>query len=269
MTLPPSIRDLAPGDAKSAALDLSRFTFERIRSTDDPHFAEGFARLWEVFGPRDEMEQRDVLARRFQRAPEVLYEMVLVKEGERFAAVRDHTAIPAGDGVVVHLSHNFVAPDFRRTGLAGWMRALPLLAARECAAAHGIANSWITLVGEMEFETPGEPERTIRLRAYEKAGFRKIDPASVRYHQPDFRAAEAIDKSGGARPLPFQLVIRQVGRENETAISGWRVRQLVTALYALYGPHSRPQDMAHPALRLDGYPNDDAMVALVSPTAPV
>jgi hypothetical protein len=76
-----------------------------------------------------------------------------------------------------------------------------------------------------------------------------------------------IDASGGARPLPFQLIIRRVGRETEATIRGAEVRRLVRALYAMYGAQFRPQDMAHPALSLDSYPADDAEVALVAPTA--
>ncbi len=267
--LPPiSTRDLAPGDRKSAALDLAPFEMARIRSTSDPLFEPAYARLWEEFGAKDEMERRDTLDMRFRLAPRLLYELVLVRRDGEFVAVRDHSAILTRDGAhaVVHLSHNLVAPAARRTGLAGWLRALPIATARECLAQGGAApGAGITLVAEMEYPQPGDPARLIRLQAYERAGFLKLDPALVRYHQPDFRAPEIIDATGGARPLPFQLLIRRVGRENERAISGEEARTLAQALYDIYRPQSRPGDLAHPLLSLDSYPEDHTLVPLLPP----
>jgi GNAT superfamily N-acetyltransferase len=260
--------DLAPGELKSAQVDLSPFRFDRIRSPHDPLFENAFAALWAEFGAKDEMESRETLALRFARAPRMIYEMILVRRADEFVAVRDHSAIVApAIGAVVHLSHNLVAPAARRTGLAGWLRTLPLQAARECLEAAGAPpDSPITLVAEMEHLSPDDPSREVRLRAYEKAGFAKIDPAIVRYHQPDFRPPAVIDATGGARPLPFQLLIRRVGREGETAIRGWEVRGLVKAIYEIYSPQFRPADLAHPLLSLDSFPPDDARVALLPPT---
>ena len=76
-----------------------------------------------------------------------------------------------------------------------------------------------------------------------------------------------IDASSGARPLPFQLIIRRVGREDERSITGCELRRIVRALYAMYGAQFRQQDMAHAALSLESYPNDDATISLVPPTA--
>lgn len=257
----PLVSDLAPGDAKSAGLDLAAFTIRRIRGMDDPHFEAAYTRLWAEFGPRQEMERRETLALRFGLAPAMCHEIVLVERDGMFAAVRDYTVIPAEEETVVHLSHIFVAPDFRRSGLAGWMRALPVATAREFAP--GVP---ITLVAEMEYDDGTDPARTIRLRAYEKSGFRKIDPRIVHFYQPDFRAPAEIDASG-VQPVPFQLCLRRVGDEDATTIFGARVRRIVAALYRMYGPQFRPQDMAHPALDLARYPADDAVIALLPPTA--
>jgi hypothetical protein len=211
---------------------------------------------------KNEMESPAILEGRFRLAPGMQYEMVLVlKEGE-IAAVRDHTLIPSAGEVVVHLSHNLIEPKYRRTGLAGWMRAFPVATARETSP-----GALVMLVAEMEYDDPNEPERGIRLKAYEKAGFLKIDPAAVRYYQPDFRAAEVIDAEGGARPLPFQLLVRRVGRESERAMTGGEARRIVESLYRMYGAQFRPQDMAHPSLSLDGYPGENAEVLLIPPTA--
>lgn len=267
--------DLAPGDQRSRTLDLSPFKFAVIRSAADPLFEEAYGHLWLQFGTKHEMESRGVLRQRFGLAPRIVYEIIYVQRDEEFVAVRDYTVILGLDGrhAIVHLSHHLVAPRARRTGLAGWMRALPICAARQCLAAHGIAGGGagsfparITLIAEMEHAVPDDPQGMIRLRAYEKAGFRKIDPTRISYHQPDFRDPAVIDSTGGARPLPFQLILRRVGREHERAISGAETRALVQALYHIYGPQCRPQDMAHPLLSLVHYPADDATVALISPT---
>jgi len=269
MPWPVTTRDLAPGDLKSAALDLARFALTRIRRRDDPLFEEAYGRLWAEFGPKDEMEARDALGQRFQRGPRVLYEMAIVHTEGEFVAVRDHTAALTRDGaqIVVHLSHNLVSPPARRTGLAGWMRALPIATARDCLAANaGPPRAPITLLAEMEYAQPDDHARFIRLRAYERAGFRKIDPNIVKYFQPDFRPPVLIDAAGGPRTLPFQLLVRRVHREHERMISGAEARQLVETLYEIYRPQFRPADLAHPALSLDNYPDDHAMISLVPPT---
>ncbi|HSI12907.1 MAG TPA: hypothetical protein VK961_12735 [Chthoniobacter sp.] len=269
MSWPVTTRDLAPGDEKSALLDLARFELKRIRSNDDPLFERAYERLWEEFGPKDEMEQRDVLDGRFHLGQRFLYEMALVRTGGAFAAVRDHTAALTRDGRhgMVHLSHNLVSPTARRTGLAGWMRALPIATARECLAANAAPpGAQITLLAEMEYAQAEDPARLIRLQAYERAGFRKIDPQVVHYFQPDFRPSNVIDASGGAHPLPFQLLIRRVYREHESAILGAEVRQLVETLYDIYHSQFRPADLAHPSLTLDSYPANDAEISLLPPT---
>ncbi len=259
--------DLAAGDAQSASVDFSGFRIDRIRAVDDPLFGIAYAALWAEFGAKDEMEQRAVLAARFRLAPRVLYEMVLVRRDGEFIAVRDHTAMVADGRAVVHLSHNLVAPDARRTGLAGWLRAWPLETARECLAANGLSvTAPITLLAEMEYLDDDAPARAIRLRAYERGGFRKIDPAVLDYHQPDFRAPEVIDATGGPRPLAFQLVVRRVGQEEAATISGREVRELVRALYFIYAAQFRPADLAHPLLSLDRLPPDHAVIALLPPT---
>ena len=260
--LPP---DLAPGDVKSAGLDVSAFQFDRIRGIDDPLFDVAHAALWAEFGAKNEMERRETLALRFGLAPRILYEMILIRRAGEFIGARDHTAIVSRDGAqaIVHLSHNLLAPAARRTGLGGWMRAFPIQTARECLAGK---DAPITLVAEMEYDDHIDPARATRLRAYEKAGFLKIDPMRVDFHQPDFRAPSEIDASGGAKPVRFQLVIRRVGREHERMIRGVEIRALVQSLYDIYGPQFRPQDMAHPLLDLARLPRDRAVVALIPPT---
>lgn len=255
---------LAPGDGKSAALDPALFDWTRICAREDGDFERAYAALWGEFGEAGEMESREVIAGRFAMGAAMRYELVMVSRDGALAAVRDHTAIWAEGEVVVHLSHVLVAPEWRRSGLAGWLRAVPIVAARAVAAAHGAADEAVTLVGEMEHDDGSDTKRAVRLAAYERAGYRKLD---VRYFQPDFRAPAEMDATGGARPLPFQLIVRRVGREGECAMPGRDVRRIVSALYAMYGAQFRPQDMAHPALSMAALPGDGEMVALLPPTA--
>lgn len=198
------------------------------------------------------------------------YHMLLVTSRGKFAAVRDHTAIILGDvpGVVVHLSHNLVAPDWRRSGLAGWLRALPIATAREALAAQGRPpDSPMVLVGEME--PPSRPGNIIRLQAYEKAGCKKVDPARVGYLQPDFRAHQQIDLDNcGARPIPLSLIVRRVGREAEDFITGAEVRRIVRSLYKMYGAGFRAGDMEAVHATLENYPAPDERIPLIPPTAP-
>ena len=257
--------DLAPGDVRSAGIDVSAFQFDRIRGIDDRLFEIAHTRLWAEFGAKNEMERRETLAMRFSLAPRLLYEMILVRRAGEFLAVRDHTAMVSRDGsqAVVHLSHNLLAPAARRTGLAGWMRAFPIQTARECL---GRKNAPITLVAEMEYDDGVDPQRAIRLSAYEKAGFVKVDPRRVDYHQPDFRTPADIDATGGAKPVRFQLLVRRVGREHEATICGAEIRALVQSLHDIYGPQFRPQDMAHPWLDPALLPAPEAIVALLPPS---
>ena len=258
---------LSPGDHKSATLDPAQFCWKRICSSADPLFETAYAALWAEFGTAHELESRDVIIARFAAGPSMRYEMILARVGDSIAAIRDETVLWFEGEVVVHLSHLLVAPEWRRSGLAGWMRAVALVSAHAVAAAHGTPDAPIALVGEMEYDDGSDPKRAVRLKAYERAGFLKIDPHTVRYFQPDFRPPAEMDASGGARPLPFQLIIRRVGREEQRTIRGADVRRIVRALYAMYGAQFRPQDMAHPALSLDAYPSDNTEVALVAPTA--
>jgi len=264
--------DLAPGDAKSLSRDWSALDFHVIKSVEDPAFAMAFGALWAQFGALGEMEQPEVIARRLQWDPTrwengcaLLYEMMLLTTEGRFAAVRDHTAIVIEDGVVIHLSHNLIAPEWRRTGLAGWLRALPVQTARAALAAQELPiDSPITIVAEMEHLIPGAPNP--RLIAYEKAGYLKIDPRRIPYAQPDFRPPEVIDATGGTRPLPLQLNILQVGRETETTISGKKARSIALAFYKMYAASLRASDVAPLIAALSAWPADDELIDLFPPT---
>lgn len=268
--------DLAPGDQKSLRRDWLDAELHRIDSADDPVFDMAFGSLWSEFGAIGEIEQPAVLGMRMKWDPAQLvdgcamrYRMMLVTGGGKFAAVRDHTAIVLADepGAVVHLSHNLIAPDWRRTGLAGWLRALPVTTARNVLAAQNRPpDSPITLVGEMEHPDSSDEATLVRLTAYEKAGFKKIDPVRVGYLQPDFRAHHEIDSNGGPQPIPLGLIIRRVGLEEEDFIVGAEVRRIAASLYKMYGAGFRPQDMAVVHASIEGYPPPDERIRLLPPT---
>ena len=244
--------DLAPGDREVGTRGWSDLRVHRVRTPDDPDFAAAYERLWSEFGPRGEMERGAVISDRLAWDPSqplagaaLAYELLVLRRGGAVAALRDHTAVvrlsesgrPRPGPVVVHLSHAFVDPAQRRTGLAAWLRALPLQTARRCARAAGCAADVpIVLVAEMELRDPAEPGRMARLRSYERAGFQLVDPAAAPYAQPDFRPPMLL---AGAAPQPVSLglVVRRVGRESETTMPAAELAAVVDSIYAVYGVH--------------------------------
>ena len=274
--------DLAPGDGRSADLDVRAFCVEGIPVASHPLFSETYGVLWQEFGSGGEMEREEIIAARLRRSLStdadgwtLCYQLLAVHDPEGWAAVRDHTVVlppaernGASSPVVVHLSHLLVAPRWRRRGLAGWMRAMPLQAARDCQrASPGFPDGGaVTLVAEMEPLLPGRPERAARMLAYGKAGFRQVDPSAVRYFQPDFRAPAVIDATGGPCPLPMDLVVRRVGREGEQSMDGAEARAMVDSLYRVFAADCRACDMEPLRQQLRcHHPPPGERVALLSP----
>ncbi|NDA26069.1 MAG: hypothetical protein EBZ05_04400 [Verrucomicrobia bacterium] len=272
--------DLAPGDRRSADADLGGITFHLIESPQDPLFEIGFQKLTELFGPRGEMETRTVLEHRFQwnRAqptagkPLFHYAMILALDPkDQVAAVRDYTAIvhapPERAACTVHLSHLWIDPAYRRSGLAGWMRAFPVQTARTLLhrARHAL-HAPITLVGEMEFPDNQDEARMIRLIAYEKAGYLKVDPRVVPYFQPDFRDPAEIDASGQHVFIPMTPILRRVGHEAETTAPASEIKAMIRDLYAMYADTFRAQDMEPLWKNWKAYPDGPSPVPLIPPT---
>jgi GNAT superfamily N-acetyltransferase len=244
--------DLAPGDRVEAARDWSDLRVHRVRDVADPDFALAYERLWSEFGARGEMERRRVIEERLGWDPAkpvggaaLAYELLVLRRGGALAALRDHTAVvrldsegrPFPGPVVVHLSHAFVVPAQRGSGIAAWLRALPLETARRCArAAAASPAAEVVLVAEMEPPDPSEPQRMVRLRSYERAGFQKVDPAAAPYAQPDFRPAELL-AAATPQPVPLNLLLRRVGREHEASMPGAELAAVVAAVYAVYAVH--------------------------------
>lgn len=247
--------DLAPGDRSVAARDFSDLAVRRVASARDADFATAYAQLWGEFGGSGGMETRRAIEERIAWDPmrpigthALGYELLVLRRKGAIAALRDHTAVvrldaqgrPRPGPVVVHLSHALVLPAERGSGLAAWLRALPLQAARRVAAIRGWApDTPIVLAAEMEPLEAAHAERIARLRSYERGGFKMVDPAAAPYLQPDFRAPEEIARSA-PRSIPFALVLRRVGREDETAMPAAELAAVIESIYAVYAVHVPP-----------------------------
>jgi hypothetical protein len=287
----PFAGDLAPGDLGVLDADWSDFSLEHIHSAADPSFEGAYDRLRGEFGDRGEMERREVIEERLAWDPSrpaaghrFLYEMVVIRREGVLVAVRDHTVIlPPDEGpVVVHLSHALVEPILRGRRLAAWLRALPLTTAHKARTAlhkrdslrirnRGVAGRSfeaggicgevapvsVFLVAEMEAGSAGLP-------SYGRAGFRVVDPRVTPYCQPDFRHPEEIDRSAMA-PVPLVLVLRRVGLEGEASLKGAELREVVSALHAMFGAHVRADHMAPLGAALEGFPSAEEVVALLDP----
>jgi GNAT superfamily N-acetyltransferase len=271
--------DLAPGDRDVAERDWSDLDVHRVAGPRDPDFALAYERLWSEFGALGEMERRRVIEERLAWDPArpasgaaLAYEMLVLRRAGRLAALRDHSAVvrldasgrPRPGPVVVHLSHAFVLPEERGSGLAAWLRALPLGAARRAAHAAGAEGAPVVLVAEMEPPDPARPQRMPRLRSYERAGFVKVDPAAAPYAQPDFRE---LPPGESPRPVPLNLVLRRVGREQEPTMPAVELAAVVEAIYAVYGVHTAPALLDPLRAAATAWTARRASFALLPPTA--
>ncbi len=288
--------DLSPGDQRFADLDWSELVLEVIDRPDHPSLAEAYARLGREFGSRNELETLAVLEKRLGWRPDVptpsglhlAYELLVVRRAGRLVAVRDHSAIVRGplhsaaappqadtaDGptrvaerpALVHLSHVLVEPELRGSGLAGWLRALPLGLARRCALAAKNMTDAVVLLAEMEPFDPTDTASLRRLRAYERAGFRKVEPAAVEFCQPDFRPPATI-AADTPRPVRLDLILRRVGREAEASIPARELAHLLDALYGMYAESLERDHVSALAAAARARCSRHATLGLIAPTA--
>lgn len=207
--------DLAELERDRGLSALARVTLTEVRDPDDVEFIDAYEALDGFFGPRGELEDRRTLAE-FLRQDRLVYgddlegryHLVVARAGGRLVGVRDcyvDLDLRAG-ACVVALSHCYVAPAWRRSGLAAVLRAVPRALARRAAAARGGPPLPTLLVTEMEPADPARPDTIIRLLAYGRAGFGVLDPARARYSQVEFRdipdaGHTAIPLLALARPL--------------------------------------------------------------------
>jgi hypothetical protein len=250
-----------------------------IRSATDPWFAIAFNTLNDYFSGRGEMETRAVIEQRFTWDPaqpeqgvSLLYEMaVLLDDAGDIVAVGDysvilnHAAIGAGAAAVVHLSHVYANPAKpRRDVLNKYVPALTAQAARSALRKAGLSETTaITLAAEMEPFDAANEERSRRIRRFLLAGLCMVDPESIHFYQPDFRAPAVIDASGGADKLLLTLMLRRLGRETEERTVVAEIRHIVECLYHMYATGIRAQDMAPALVSLHDYPHDTTFVRLL------
>ena len=255
--------DLAPGDQRSAGFSWEALRIIEASHADDPDFERLYQLLEAEFGAKNEIETRAVLRERLawqiQEAHDDIhlrYHLLGIEMDGHIVAVRDHIVMVQTHpvpGTTVLLSHALVLPEMRRTGLAGWLRAFPLHDVRECHRKLHLTNPPPpNLIAEME--PLSSPEQLPRLKAYARAGFRRVQPEIIPYHQPDFRPFAEIDASGGPQPLPFWLMIRRIGREDEVLCRSSEIRSSVRHFYTMYGQIFRRKDMASLWQALDNYP---------------
>lgn len=219
-------RDVSPLEAKKAFEAADRFRLEVIRESRSASFEAAYAMLDGFFGPLGELEPAETLGRfvdepRLDYAPGVEghYRLIAAWDGDELAGVRDcYIDVDRNERrSLVAFSHSFVAPAYRRGGLAALFRALPASLAREIVQRE-LGGPAPTLLGtEMEPVAPEKRESIVRLVAYGRAGFKVIDPRRLPYSQPDFRDIEALGLAHTA--IPLLAVVRVLDEPEATSIS--------------------------------------------------
>lgn len=230
------------------------YRIEAVESSASVDFARAYDALAAEFGPRGELEPRDVIARWVDEDAQmwagdglVRSYHLLVARDERgtLAGVRDcHVVLdPTNRVVVVYLAHVLVLREFRRSGLSALFRTEPVARARVAIAESGMNPGIAKLltVAEMDFPSLDEDESLIRLVAYGKDGFSVVAPSALPYFQPDFRnLKEGIQ----ACPLAMLMVVRLAGAENGTTLPTRLARAAVRHLYAVFATHVRTEHLA-------------------------
>jgi hypothetical protein len=211
-----SAADLAPADRDKALAARDRLRIAEIRDADGPEFAAAYAMLAGFFLASGELEERSALAA-FVRSRTLAcgdgidgtYHLVGAWDGDRLVGVRDcYVYVDRPREVcVVALSHSYVEPDQRRSGLAALFRSLPFTLARD-RVRDAIGHPVPTLaIAEMEPADPEDPRTLVRLIAYGRSGFAVMDPRRMPYSQPEFRDLPDAPYTA----LPLLGVVRTAG----------------------------------------------------------
>lgn len=244
-------RDLAPGDdATRAVAGLAGLALWELTAdpADEPWFRAAYAALHAFFGAANEIEREEVLERwLFAPTPgdPVRYHLlVAIAPDGTLAAVRDGFTALLRDQrrIVALMSHTWIAPPWRRSGLAAVLRAAPVAFCRADALAHGVPDAEPLLVAEMEFVDESVPDTLVRLVAYGRAGFRVLPPTLVPYAQPDFRDLRALGVP--AEPVPLLLLVRRPGHEAAGHLDRDRIHALFDGLEAIHAPAVQGDQLA-------------------------
>jgi hypothetical protein len=218
---PPTPIPLAPEDftdaerARAAALG-GAIRLEEVHDPESADFDAAYRMMDAFFGPRGEVEAREVLAGflrdrliHYGDHAEGTYHLVTAWHGDRLVGVRDcYVDLDHARQIsLVALSHSIVVPEWRRAGVATLLRAVPVALARRVQQER-CGEIWPTLIAaEMEPIDPSDPGSFSRLVAYGRAGFRVFDPQRFRYAQPDFRCLPDAAHTG----IAMLGVVRPVG----------------------------------------------------------
>ena len=220
-------RDLPLADASRVASALGRFRVEVIDRSSLSSFDQAYDALDGFFGAKGEMEERRVTAAlvdapRIDYRPGLVghYRLIAAWQGDQLAAARDcWIDLDAEQGICqIALSHVWVAPGWRRSGLAALLRALPVSMGRELAREQLGPDHTLVVAAEMEPVDPREPDTVVRLLAYGRAGFSVLDPRRVPYSQPDFRPLRPL---GAAIAMPLLPLVRLPDLPDVTAVPVW------------------------------------------------
>lgn len=170
----PDPDDIAPQEREKALSALAMLRIEEVIDPDGSAFTACYAMLNAFFGPRGEMEDRALLAHlvgerviRYGDGLEASYHLVGVWSGDELVAARDcYVDLDRGLGFsIVGLSHAYIAPHWRRSGISALLRALPASMARRDQAKRLGRELPMLVAAEMEPVDPRNPDTIIRLLA--------------------------------------------------------------------------------------------------------
>ncbi len=238
---------------------------EPVVSASGREFLETYGALAGEFGPRGELERREVVehwleGRLSAEAPlRHVYRLLALRDGGgALVGVRDVHLVtdPAARIVVAYLAHALVLPPFRRRGAGAMLRAAPIALARRAAHDAGLGDdARLLLAAEMEPPKDDDPASLTRLVAYGRDGFAAI--AEMPYFQPDFSDPRA--RSGAPRPLRLLPVVKEIpppvkqsahgteqGARDETParLDAALARAFVVHLYGVFATHVAKGELA-------------------------
>ena len=249
MTL--DLADVAATDRGKVRGAMPRYRLEVVRDPQSGAFLAAWDALDTFFGPRGELEDRDALEG-FVRDGLLAYDdsmyghyrLLVAWDGNQFAGVRDCYVDfdPVAKLCVVALSHSWVAPEHRRSGLAAIFRAVPVTLARKIIADEPTVRDYpVLVIAEMEPVTADDPNSVVRLVAYGRSGFAVMDPQRMPYSQPDFRQT----RDSPFNSIPLLGVVRWVGHEGATGLPAYMAAGLPRLFHQAHRKYL-PRDRVDP-----------------------
>lgn len=199
--------------ASGGNIDLHAVTMETIIS-EHPDFNTVYEMLYREFGPRGEIEAREILRTRSEwdplrstpDKPPLEYRLMILKlprqagrdssnfadprsnafysvDGREIIGVRDHNIIFQDGIVVVHLSHSLLVERARGTGLDTVLRTIPVVDAKIFAKRLGCPDAPIILYAEQEPVPILDEIQNAAFLHYEKGIANEIDSINMRFRR--------------------------------------------------------------------------------------